>query len=291
MTGLWVQSAAKINLVLNVLGKRTDGYHELQMVMQSVSLYDTLELVPADTLRLTAPAGITNDPQQNLVYQAAALLCQKYQIKQGVQITLRKNIPLASGLAGGSTDCAGVLLGLDQFFGLNRPVSELADIANLLGSDTAYCLYGGSYIAQGRGEILQKLPELPELYGLILKPPFSLSTATVYNKAVTGKNSSLKLKRYLTGKVSLANLQNNMQNDLIKPALLLQPELADYFKMVESTNPTAWQMSGSGPSIFAFYKDQETRNTAVTTLRRLTNEPCQIFPVETTNIAQIISET
>jgi len=171
-----IRCAAKINLVLNILGRRTDGYHELQMIMQSVSLYDYLDFARSETLEVIAPASITADIRQNLVYRAAAGFLAKYAPDKGVRITLTKNIPLAAGLAGGSADCAGTLIGLNQFLQTGLPVQELEAIANSLGSDIAYCLYGGTYLAGGRGEVLTKLPEIPKMYGLILKPPFALST-------------------------------------------------------------------------------------------------------------------
>ncbi|GBR76922.1 4-diphosphocytidyl-2C-methyl-D-erythritol kinase [Candidatus Termititenax persephonae] len=282
---LRVQSAAKINLVLNVLGQRADGFHELRTVLQSVSLYDTLDFARADGLEVDAPQGITQDVKQNLVYRAAEIFGQKYAPAKGVKITLTKNIPLAAGLAGGSTDCAGTLLGLNKFFALGLPNSELAKIANQLGSDIAYCLHGGTCLAEGRGELLKKLPELPKMHGLILQPPFACPTGAVYGKVSPAKNKPLELGAYRGGKVTVENLQANLRNDLIEPALLWQPRLTEYFKAVEDTGPAAWQMSGSGASIFAFYKDSASRDAAILAL-----PGHEIYPIETTDSAQNITE-
>ncbi|MDR1997082.1 MAG: 4-(cytidine 5'-diphospho)-2-C-methyl-D-erythritol kinase [Candidatus Margulisbacteria bacterium] len=275
-----IRSAAKINPVLNVLGQRADGYHELQTIMQSVSLYDQLEFARADALEVNAPAGLTERPEQNLVYRAARAFLAKYAPRQGVRITLTKNIPLAAGLAGGSTDCAGTLIGLNKFFALNRPVSELAAIAAALGSDIVYCLYGGAYLARGRGEILQKIPEPPRRPGLILKPPFGLSTAEVYRRCAPRPAVDLSLYQH-GNSTALA-----LQNDLIAPALSLRPELQNYFHIIEATRPAAYQMSGSGPAIFAFYEDTAARDAAFFAL----NTQNEVYKIETVPRAQLFSE-
>jgi len=257
--------------------------------MQSISLYDYLEFARAEKLEVHAPAGITADIKENLVYRAARIFLDKYAPDKGVRITLEKNIPLAAGLAGGSTDCAGVLYGLNKFFNLNLPATELESIANPLGSDIAYCLHGGTYLAKGRGELLTKLPELPVLSGLLLKPPFSLSTAAVYQQfAFAGKAGQKKagdISTYLKGEIIPANLPQNMHNDLSQPALVLLPELQKYFQLIESTQPLAQQMSGSGPAIFAFYADSTARNKALQALKEY-----EVYSIETVSCAQTLAD-
>ncbi|MDR1113931.1 MAG: 4-(cytidine 5'-diphospho)-2-C-methyl-D-erythritol kinase [Candidatus Margulisbacteria bacterium] len=281
---LRIKSAAKINLILNVLGRRQDGYHELRTILQSVSLYDTLEFARAERLEIDAPSGITARPEQNLVYRAAEIFLQKYAPAQGVKITLTKKIPLAAGLAGGSTDCAGALLGLNKFLEINLPLTELDKIANQLGSDIAYCLRGGAYLAVGRGETLQKIPELPRLYGLILQPPFALSTAEVYKAYHPAGSKIFADDVYIEGKISSESLPTH--NALWSAASALQPELPAYRQLLKATNPIACNMSGSGAALFAFYSDKNTRAAAVATL----SGQYEIYPIETTNSAQIISE-
>jgi 4-diphosphocytidyl-2-C-methyl-D-erythritol kinase len=281
---LRINSSAKINLILNVLGRRRDGYHELRTVLQSVSLFDTLEFARADKLEINLPSGITERPEQNLVYRAAEIFWQKYAPAQGVKITLSKKIPLAAGLAGGSTDCAGALLGLNKFLALNLPLAELEKIANQLGSDIAYCLRGGSYLAAGRGETLKKIPELPRLHGLILKPPFALSTAEVYKAYRPDGNKVFSEAAYLDGKISPENIPTH--NALWPAAAALQPELPAYRQALEKTNPAACNMSGSGTALFAFYKDETARDAAAASLAGR----YEIYPVETTNSAQTSGE-
>jgi 4-diphosphocytidyl-2-C-methyl-D-erythritol kinase len=281
---LRISSAAKINLVLNVLGRRRDGYHELRTILQSVSLCDTLEFARADRLEINAPAGLTDRPEQNLVYRAAEIFLRKYAPAQGVKITLTKKIPLAAGLAGGSADCAGALIGLNKFLEINLPLAELDKIANQLGSDIAYCLRGGTYLAVGRGEILQKIPELPQLYGLILKPPFALATAEVYKAYRPAEPKTFADDAYIAGKISPENLPTH--NDLWSAAITLQPELPAYKQILDKTNPIACNMSGSGTAFFAFYNDKNTRDTAANTL----SGRYEIYPIETINSAYIIRE-
>ena len=281
---LRIQSAAKINLILSVLGRRRDGYHELQTVMQSVSLYDTLEFARADKLEVNLPSGITDKPEQNLVYRAAEIFLRKYAPAQGIKITLAKKIPLAAGLAGGSTDCAGVLIGLNKFLAINLPLAELDKIANQLGSDVAYCLRGGTCLAVGRGETLQKIPELPRLYGLILKPPFALSTAEVYKAYRPAGSKIFAVDAYIEGKISPENLPAH--NALWPAAIALRPELPACRQLLKATGPIACSMSGSGAALFAFYKDKAARDAAANSLF----DRYEIYSMETTNSAQIILE-
>ncbi|MDR2429101.1 MAG: 4-(cytidine 5'-diphospho)-2-C-methyl-D-erythritol kinase [Candidatus Margulisbacteria bacterium] len=281
---LRVKSAAKINLVLSVLGKRRDGYHELRTILQSISLYDTLEFARADRLEINLPSGITDRPEQNLVYRAAEIFLQKYAPAQGVKITLTKKIPLAAGLAGGSTDCAGALVGLNKFLALNLPLAELEKIANQLGSDIAYCLRGGSYLAVGRGEALRKIPELPRLFGLILKPPFALSTAEVYEAYRPAGSEFFSDDAYIEGKISAENIPTH--NALWPAAIALRPELPAYRQLLKAANPIACNMSGSGAALFAFYKDEGTRDTVANSL----SDRYEIYSIETINSAQIILE-
>jgi 4-diphosphocytidyl-2-C-methyl-D-erythritol kinase len=254
----------------------------LRAVLQTVSLCDYLDFARAQTLEIHAPVGITAELEQNLIYRAARKFLDRYTPGAGVRITLTKNIPLAAGLAGGSTDCAGALIGLNEFLAVHAPPEELEEIADSLGSDTAYCLRGGTYLATGRGELLQKLPELPKMTGLILKPPFPLSTAAVYAR-FSGQNTPCDLSAYERGEAA-AHLALNMRNDLTVPALSLRPELKDYLRRVEQTSPAVCQMSGSGPAIFAFYPHISARDTAVAALSRT----CEVYPVETVQTAQKI---
>lgn len=177
-----VKAPAKINLSLDALYKRKDNYHELEMVMTTIDLADRLQLVllEKDCIKLDVKAHFIPDDKRNLVYQAAALLKERFQIKQGVAISLDKSIPVAAGLAGGSSDAAAALKGLNQLWDLNLSLEELADLGAELGSDIPFCLYGGTALATGRGEIIEPLPMMPNCWIVLAKPSISVSTPGVY---------------------------------------------------------------------------------------------------------------
>jgi 4-diphosphocytidyl-2-C-methyl-D-erythritol kinase len=252
------------------------------MVMQSVSLPDTLTIKESSSSGIkfkTSSNGITAAPQDNLVYKAAALFLSVYPQKQGVEITLEKKIPIAAGLAGGSADCAGTLIGLNALFKVKAPLQELTKMANTLGSDIAFCLQGGTALAEGRGEKITLLPPIKTWYGLVLKPPFSISTAAVYSaipKGFVGKRDDYPVTLFTQGKITLENIAAYLKNDLFVYARSIRPELETYMKYVQKTNPRAYQMSGSGSSIFAFYQDSATRDAALLAL-----EKEEVYPIET----------
>src|SRR4030042_3844503 len=179
-----LQAYAKINLTLEVLSKRPDGYHEIASVLQAISLADTLTFEPAETLDLNCnvPELQTGD---NLVLKAARLLKEISGYKKGARINLTKRIPLAAGLGSGSTDAAATLLGLNKLWGLNLAHNKLLELAAKLGSDVPFFLYGGTALAQGRGEKLTALPAATELWMILLKPaiePVSNKTAQLYSR-------------------------------------------------------------------------------------------------------------
>lgn len=256
---LKIKAFAKINFELHILGKRPDGYHELCSLMQSVSLYDLLSFQISKTpgIKLKTNLQITTAATDNLVYKAAQVLLAAQQKIKGLEITLQKNIPIAAGLAGGSADCAATLHGLNKLLKLGLTLDKLTAYANQFGSDIAFCLRGGTMLAEGRGEILTPQPLVGRQYGLILKPPFGISTAEVYRSI---KNIPTK----------------HLKNDLYPFALKIQPRLSEYLALVQKTDPVNCQMSGSGPAIFAFYANKKARNAAV---EKLKNE--SVFAIET----------
>ena len=181
MSVITEKAYAKINLGLNILGKRPDGYHEVAMVMQSVGLADTITLQPAEELQVTCNlAGLSCD-QSNLATRAALLLAKEAGLKPQVHIHLEKKIFLAAGLAGGSTDAAAVLRGLNKLWGLGYNNDLLRYLAAQLGSDVPFCIEGGTALATGRGERIKALPDLPETFCVLAKPRgVEVSTAWVY---------------------------------------------------------------------------------------------------------------
>ena len=172
---------AKINLGLRVLGKRADGYHEVDMLMQSIELADILEFLPAEQLTLQMDnQQLQADSQENLIIKAARVLAKHTAYRGGAKINLQKKIPIAAGLAGGSADAAATLRGLNKLWQTGLSLTELEQLAPQIGSDVAFCVQGGTQRATGRGEILQKVQALPATQLVIFKPNFGVSTQKIY---------------------------------------------------------------------------------------------------------------
>ena len=175
-----INANAKINLTLDILGKRTDGYHEVSMVMQSINLFDTLTFTKLDAeegIILHGDVKGVAKPEDNLIYKAAKLFLDTYKINSGVEINLIKRIPVAAGLAGGSTDAAAVFRGLNELFEMNLGINALCKMAEQLGSDISFCLMGGTMLATGRGEILQEISAMPKTNIVLVKPKVDVTTA------------------------------------------------------------------------------------------------------------------
>ena len=182
MDKIQLKALAKINLGLDVLRRREDGYHEVKMIMQTISLCDELELrrtrQPGIQVRTNLPYLPTNE--NNLVYKAAKLLQDEFGMKEGVSIQLRKKIPVAAGMAGGSSDAAAVLWGMNRMYGFGLSRTALMERGVKLGADVPYCILRGTALAEGIGERLTALPPMPKCYLLIVKPGISVSTRFVY---------------------------------------------------------------------------------------------------------------
>ena len=268
-----MKAYAKINLNLKVLGIRPDSYHELFTLMQTVDLYDILEFSPSNKLELTVELAKDLSGQNaslsagsdNLAYRAADLLRMHTGFTQGVRINLIKKIPLAAGLAGGSADAAAVLKGLNSFWNLNLPETELAQLGAQLGSDVPFCLRGGTALARNRGETIEPLADLHNFGVLLAKPDFGLSTALVYrlyDKAKINKHSSNSTlpatvnKEILYGQNNLKELADYLENDLEQAVLPLYPEINALKETIASLGAAGVLMSGSGPTVFGLFANK-----------------------------------
>jgi len=274
------KARAKINLALNILGLLDDGYHEVEMIMQSVSLADKIILAPVPQgIKLINLKGEVEDElpggKDNLAWQAAKLLQEHFPQKiPGVKIYLQKNIPLAAGLAGGSTDAAAVLRGLNRLFNLELSLVELQNFGQKLGMDVPFCLTGGTALATGRGEELLFLPDLLQQEVLLLNPNLKISTAEVYKlydnmflaqQEEKEPNSTLpdRFKDYsLEELVSLLKekkeitWQEGWYNILQPVSKKLAPALVDLEAKLYSFGADHVQMSGSGPTLIAYFNDK-----------------------------------
>ncbi|MGE5575955.1 MAG: 4-(cytidine 5'-diphospho)-2-C-methyl-D-erythritol kinase [Syntrophothermus sp.] len=258
-----VRAYAKVNLTLDVLGKRPDGYHELESIMQSIGLYDTLEFRSAsDGIRLSCnhpevPAG-----EDNLIHKAARALQESFGLAQGAEIRLEKAIPVAAGLAGGSADAAGTLIGLNALWGLHLSHRELAEVAAGLGSDVNFCLTGGTALAQGRGERVTVLPAAPNFWLVLLKPRFGVSTAEVYRGLDLKSVGDLRPDTVAMLNACVINdfnaIAGGLRNVLESVTLSRYPELSELKAALRRAGAAGVLMSGSGPTVFGIAPDEET---------------------------------
>lgn len=251
---------AKINLGLNILGKRDDGYHEVAMIMQSVGLADTVTITEGKGIEITTNlAGLSCGPD-NLAYKAAALLAQRADIEPNIHIDLEKHIFLAAGLAGGSSDAAAVLRGLNRYWKLGLTNEELRLEAAKLGSDIPFCIEGGTAMASGRGEIITPLEDFPETIVILAKPKgIEVSTAWVYKNYNEGRVLRVpKIYRMAEsvseGPQAICQYFGNVLETVTIPEY---PVLASIKAAMVSAGAYYAMMSGSGPTVFAFADSQE----------------------------------
>lgn len=266
---LWAN--AKINLALDVLGKREDGYHEVQMIMQSIAVADHLVLTrkPEGIVLEVEGADLAAGPA-NLAYRAAELLCQAYPDKGGVQILLQKTIPLAAGLAGGSADAAAVLVGLNRLWQLGLTEEELCGYGERLGSDVPFCIAGGTQLAEGRGERLTQLADLPACWVVLVKVPGDVATAEVYGKFRLERvqdHPDVSGMRRALDEQDLPGVLSRLGNVLETVTVADHPVLAE-IKATLAEQGAAALMSGSGPSVFGIVGDAATAEAVAVVMRQ-----------------------
>ncbi|WP_068784349.1 4-(cytidine 5'-diphospho)-2-C-methyl-D-erythritol kinase [Paenibacillus phocaensis] len=252
---IYEKAPAKINLMLDVLHKRPDGYHEVEMIMTMVDLADRLEMsaLPRDTIIISSQAGYIPLDEKNLAFQAAKLIKERYNVQSGVYIHLDKKIPVAAGLAGGSSDAAATLRGLNRLWELDIPDEELKALGSELGSDVPFCVTGGTALATGRGEVLTPLPSPPQCWVVLAKPPINVSTAEVYSRLqaeqITHHPSASRMQEALE-KRSFTDVCQELGNVLEQVTLQLHPEVAHLKEAMLRLGADGVLMSGSGPTVF-----------------------------------------
>ncbi|MDO4320931.1 MAG: 4-(cytidine 5'-diphospho)-2-C-methyl-D-erythritol kinase [Lachnospiraceae bacterium] len=267
MNELKLKAMAKINLGLDVLRKREDGYHDLRMVMQSIYLYDQIEMAKTREPGITVTTNLSYLPtgEDNLVYKAAKLLADEFHIRQGVRIHLKKYIPVAAGLAGGSSDAAAVLVGMNRMFQLGLSQEELMERGVKIGADVPYCILRGTALAEGIGEVLTRLPDAPDLHVVLAKPPIHVSTAFVYGNL---KADQLERHPDIDAQVQairggdpyeMASLMGNVLETVTIPAYPVIEEIKECMKRCGAVNA---MMSGSGPTVFGLFDDEKKAQAA-----------------------------
>ncbi|RIX49287.1 4-(cytidine 5'-diphospho)-2-C-methyl-D-erythritol kinase [Paenibacillus nanensis] len=252
---IYEKAPAKINLLLDVLRKRNDGYHEVEMIMTMVDLADRLEMeeLPRDTIIISSQVGYIPLDEKNLAFQAARLIKERYNVRKGVYIHLDKKIPVAAGLAGGSSDAAATLRGLNRLWGLGISEDELCDLGAELGSDVPFCVKGGTAIARGRGEKLEHIAHPPQCWVVLAKPPINVSTADVYGKLRANEitqHPSIANMRDALERGSFQDMCDGLGNVLENVTLELYPEVLQLKESMIRLGADGVLMSGSGPTVF-----------------------------------------
>ncbi len=272
MNQIELKALAKINLGLDVLGRRENGYHDVKMIMQSVYLYDEVKIEKTQEPGIAVVSNLSFLPagDGNIAYKAAQLIKDEFQIDEGIKITLNKHIPVAAGLAGGSSNAAAVLFGMNRMFRLGLSQRSLMDRGVRLGADVPYCIMRGTVLAEGIGEELSVLPSMPKCTVLIAKPPVSVSTKVVYEaldaKEITDhpdidgiieglKNHSLK---------QVASCMGNVLEEVTVP---MHPVIDQIKKEMKEAGALNAMMSGSGPTVFGLFESRAAARRAQSRIR------------------------
>lgn len=263
MNSIELKSRAKINLSIDVLGKRDDGYHLVEMIMQTIDLYDVIKIKQLDTNDVVIKSNSSHIPldNDNIVYKAIELLRQRFNINKGIEVFIEKNIPVAAGMAGGSSNAAAVLVGLNKLWKLNLTEQELQELGLKLGADVPYCISGKTVLAEGIGEKLSYIKGLPKNISiLICKPNLFVSTKDVYqgldlNNIENRPNNKLLIECLEKGDID--SLSKNMSNVLENVTSKIHKEINEIEEIMMANSALGSMMSGSGPTVFGLFDKSE----------------------------------
>lgn len=272
MRQIELKALAKINLGLDVLGKRENGYHDVRMIMQSIYLYDDVKIEKTEESGIFLETNLHFLPtdSSNIAYKAAQMLLEEFDISQGVKIGLNKHIPVAAGLAGGSSNAAAVLFGMNRLFALHLTQEELMERGVKLGADVPYCIMRGTVLAEGIGEQLHKLPAMPKCTVLIAKPPVSVSTKMVY-EALDAKE--ILVHPDIDGLIqgleqgSLRRVASCMGNVLEDVTIPMYPVIDKIKEEMQACGALNAMMSGSGPTVFGLFENRADARKAQARIR------------------------
>lgn len=285
---LELQAYGKINLGLDVLRKREDGYHEVKMIMQTVKLHDTLyfESVEEDVIILSTNADGLPVNEDNLIYRACQMLKTEYKITDGIRIFLDKQLPVAAGMAGGSADAAAALIGMNRIFDIGLSKDKLMEYGVKLGADVPYCIMQGTALSEGIGEKLTPVSPMPECVLLLAKPPIDVSTKMVYENLHANELSRHPDIDGIIEALSHQDLQgitNRMENVLETVTVTRYPVISEIKNCMTDMGAMQSLMSGSGPTVFGIFTEKETAEKAAEEIRNrnLANE---IFVTQPYNI-------
>lgn len=268
-----LRAMAKINLGLDIIGKREDGYHEVRMIMQTIRMYDVLEIRKKSSPGISLFTNLPYIPcdERNLVYKAAKILMDEFHVEEGLSMKLTKSVPVAAGMAGGSSDAAAAFVGVNRLFHLGLSQEELMKRAVQVGADVPYCVMRGTALAEGIGEKLTRLPDLPGCYILIGKPGINVSTRTAYENLdlneirrrpdIDGMICDIKNK-------DLYSMTGKMEN-VFEPGIMAKyPVIREIRDLMEKQGALKAMMSGSGPTVFGIFDDAGKMQNAARALKK-----------------------
>ena len=274
ITTLKLRAYGKINLALDVLRKREDGYHDVRMIMQTVGIYDQVDLRRKEEPGITVETNLSYLPvnENNLVYQAARLLMEEFQVKEGLHIQLKKFLPVAAGMAGGSSDAAAVLYGVNKMFGLGLSKEALMERGVKIGADVPYCLLRGTALSEGIGEKLTPLPPMPQCQVVIAKPGISVSTRYVYENLHANElrqEQHPDIDGIMEGleQHDLRKIAECMGNVLEDVTIPMYPVIREIKQEMTDAGALGAMMSGSGPTVFGLFESRAAAREAQRRIR------------------------
>ena len=263
MNSIQLKSRAKINLSIDVLGKRPDGYHLVEMIMQTIDLFDIIKIFSIEEDKIIIESNSKDIPldSKNIVYKAADLIKNHCNIRKGIKIYIEKNIPIAAGMAGGSSNAAAVLVGLNKLWNLNLSKDELKVLGLKLGADVPFCIEGEASLAENIGEKLTKIDGLSQdAFVLVCKPDLFVSTKEIYEEIdskIIEKRPNNKLLIQLLKENNIEMLAKNMYNVLEEVTKEKYPVIKEIEKVMMENDALGSMMSGSGPTVFGIYDNKE----------------------------------
>jgi 4-diphosphocytidyl-2-C-methyl-D-erythritol kinase len=273
---LFEKAPAKINLSLDVLKKRDDGFHEVEMVMTTIDLSDRIELHPLDNdeIKVSLESRYVPNDERNLAFKAAQLMKETYNITKGIHIKLVKSIPVSAGLGGGSSDAAAVLRGLNRMWSVGIPIEDLASLGLVIGSDVPFCVINSTALVKGRGEVIEKLPSPPPCWVILAKPDLGVSTKTIFQKVVVENLSHPNTEEIVQALMNqdFSRLCNNLGNSLESVTLEIYPEVRRLMDKMEQVGASNVLMSGSGPTVYSLVEQESKAQRIYNGLRGFCEE-------------------
>lgn len=279
-----LKAHAKINLSIDVLSRRADGYHDVRMIMQSVSLYDTLKFnICENGIRLYCNSPDIPCNEKNIVFKMLNLIKEKYDISSGIEVDIEKRIPVAAGLAGGSTDAASAIIAANKIWNLGMSYDEMIALGREIGADVPFCIKGGTALSEGIGEKLTPLPPLPTTLVVLAKPPIQVSTRDVYQKLrldeIIVRPDTNKIIEYIK-EGNIRSIPDNLVNVLESVTIKRYPIIDEIKREMVQAGALGSLMSGSGPTVFGIFDDYIKAETSYNRLRDYIKD---VYMVETVN--------